>query len=181
VTIPGEAVRAGQVNFETFARSQHGQLVASLTLYCGDRWVAEELAQDALVRARERWEKVSVMDSPGGWLHRVAINLANSRFRRRRAEQRAHQRLSQPADRVDGSAATSADAVAVRRALASLPESQRSALVLRYFLDLSVAETADVLGMTPGSVKSATHRGLAALRRTFDVELGQSEEVHDGS
>lgn len=165
------------MEFEGFAQDQHGRLVASLTLYCGDRWVAEELAQDALVRARERWSEVAQMQAPGAWLHRVAMNLANSRFRRRGAERRAYRRHG-----VDDATVTdpdAAEAVAVRRAIAALPDSQRAALVLRYFLDLSVAETAEAMGMRPGSVKSATHRALTAMREALGVDVHDGEEVHD--
>ncbi len=164
------------MEFERFARSQHPQLVASLTLYCGDRWVAEELAQEALVRARERWDQVATMRSPGGWLHRVAINLANSRFRRRQAERRAYRRAGPDGQVVEEP--STAEAVAVRHAVVSLPERQRAVLVLRYFADLSVAQTAEVVGMTPGSVRVATHRALQTLRDRFDVEV-EVEEVRD--
>ena len=164
------------MEFEGFARSQHPQLVASLTLYCGDRWVAEELAQEALVRVRERWDEVATMRSPGGWLQRVAINLANSRFRRRQAERRAYRRAGPDREVVE--APSTAEAVAVRHAVASLPERQRVVLVMRYFADLSVAQTAEVVGMTPGSVRVATHRALQTLRDRFDVEV-EVEEVRD--
>lgn len=166
------------MEFEGFARSQHAQLVATLALYCGDRWVAEELAQEALVRARERWDEVARMGSPGGWLHRVAINLANSRFRRRQAERRAYQRAGPDREGVELPA--TADAVAVREAIASLPERQRAVLVLRYFADLSVGQTAEAVGMTPGSVRSATYRALQVLREQFDVDV-EDEEVRDGA
>lgn len=65
-----------------------GRLVGSLTLYCGDRHLAEELAQEALARAWERWPAVSRMASPEGWAFRTAMNLARSGFRRRRIERR---------------------------------------------------------------------------------------------
>lgn len=168
------------MDFEAFAREQHGRLVGSLTLYCGDRWVAEELAQDALVRARERWDQVREMQAPGAWVHRVAMNLANSRFRRIGAERRAYRRFGADGDRAVNDP-DPAEALAVRRAVAALPDSQRAALVFRYFLDLSVAETAAAMGMRPGSVKSATHRAIAALRERFDVNLLETEEAHDGS
>jgi RNA polymerase sigma factor (sigma-70 family) len=67
----------------------------------------------------------------------------------------------------------------VRRAVAALPDSQREALVLRYFRDMSVAGTAEVLGKTPGSVKSSTHRALTSLRSEFDIDIGATEEVRD--
>jgi predicted RNA polymerase sigma factor len=63
------------VDFEEFAQREHDRLVAALTLYCGDRWLAEELAQDALVRARERWDRVEVMADPGAtpWAPRTSF------------------------------------------------------------------------------------------------------------
>lgn len=162
------------MEFERFAYDQYPQLVASLTLYCGDRWVAEELAQESLVRVWQRWDRVMVMAAPATWLYRVAMNLAASWFRRRRAERRAQRKMG-TSERIDQS--LTAEMLAVREAVAKLPASQRGAIVCRYFLDLSVAETADVLNLTPGSVKSATHRGLVALRRHFD--LYEPEEVRD--
>jgi DNA-directed RNA polymerase specialized sigma24 family protein len=69
------------------------RLIGSLTLYTGDRLLAAELTQDALVKLLDRWDHVAAMDNPTAWAYRVAINLANSRFRRRRAERRARRRL----------------------------------------------------------------------------------------
>lgn len=162
------------VDFEAFAYDQHPRLVASLTLYCGDRWVAEELAQEALVRVWERWDRVAAMVAPRSWLHRVSINLANSWWRRRQAERRAYRRIGVGDDPNE---ADSAEVHAVRAAVSRLPASQRGAVICRYFLEFSVAETAEALNLTPGSVKSATHRGLATLREQFD--LSDPEEAHD--
>jgi RNA polymerase sigma-70 factor (sigma-E family) len=150
-----------------FCRSMHPRLVGALALHCGDRDVAEELAQETLARVWERWSSVSVMDSPASWTYRVGFNLAASRFRRRAAERRAHARAGHPDDHVPDPAA----AVAVRDAVAALPPRQRAAVVLRYFADLSVDDTASVLGCAPGTVKSLTSQAITALRATFDVEV----------
>jgi DNA-directed RNA polymerase specialized sigma24 family protein len=85
--------------FAAFCVEEHPRLVGALSLYCGDRAVAEELAQDALSRACRDWNKIRHLGSPGAWTHRVAINLANSYFRRAAAETRAKRRL-QGADEV---------------------------------------------------------------------------------
>lgn len=154
--------------------------MGALTLYCGDVGVAQELAQDTLVRCRERWALVAAADVPGAYAHRVAINLANSRFRRRRAERRALRRAS------DGAAVVhedpcSADGLAVRRAVASLPMRQREVVVRRFFLDQDVATVAAAMDLAPSSVRSATTRALEQLRTSFDVVLPDREEASDVS
>lgn len=158
---------------EEFSRREHPRLVGALSLYCGDADVAEELAQAALERACERWHQVSSMPTPGAWLHRVAINMANSLFRRRAAERRAHARSGTVQSHED---ADVADAVAVRQALSTLPRRQRSVLVARFYLGFDVAQTAEVLGMTPNAVKASTHRALSRLRDVFIV-ADEEEQV----
>lgn len=165
-------------DFGAFVRSEHEQLVRTLILHCGDPALAEQLAQDAFVRARERWDRVSRMEAPGAWLHRVAINLSNSWWRRRAAEHRAYARVGARPD-ID-TTPDAADAVAVRAALLALPSRQRELLVLRFFLDLSVRETAARMGMKEGSVKSTTHRAVTALRAQMaDTHATAQEVLHD--
>jgi len=92
----GETVadlRAAADSIESFCRRLSPLLVGSLTLQCENRLVAEEIAQEALARAWERWDVVSLMSSPDGWTYRVAFNLAKSHYRRRQAEKRAMDRL----------------------------------------------------------------------------------------
>lgn len=95
------------------------RLVGSLTLYCGDLGVAEDLAQEALARAWGRWRHVSTLDAPERWVYRTAFNLARSRFRRLAVERRVH-RLAPAA----GSLPDTATAVAVRAAVSALPPRQ---------------------------------------------------------
>jgi len=155
-----------------FCRREHPRLVGALSLYCGDPALAEELAQDALERACARWCEVATMAAPRAWVHRVAINLARSRFRRRAAERRANARsFPSTTSYDDGDLAA---AVTVRERLAALPQRQRAVLVLRFFLGHSVAETAAVLGVSNGAVAALTHRAVASLR----VEL-QSDPVEE--
>lgn len=159
-----------------FCDREYPRLVGALDLYVGDLLVAEELAQEALVRASQRWSRVSQLDSPGGWTHRVAINLANSWFRRRAAERRARSRMS---DAVVHHDPDGADRAAVRAAVAALPERQRTALVLRYYLDLSAGEVAERLGTTPGAVRASTKRAMASLREQLGPDAPDLQEDDD--
>lgn len=148
---------------EAFCRREHPRLVRSLALYTGDALLAEEFAQDALLAACRRWSEVQRMASPGGWLHRVALNAAHTHFRRRRAERRALQR------RRGGAQAAyelpdSSTAIALRAALDRLPHRQRAVVVLRFLAELDVAETAEVLAISREAVRSLTHRAISALR-----------------
>ncbi|QGG96562.1 sigma-70 family RNA polymerase sigma factor [Actinomarinicola tropica] len=169
----------GEDDFERFCRDAHPGLVAALAHHCGDRFLAEELAQEALIRAGDRWTKVRQLDSPVGWAFRVGANMAASSFRRRGAERRAVERMRArplPTEHRDPDAG---DAVAVRGALRALPERQRRVVLLRYVLDLSAEQAGAVLGISAGAVRMQAHRALAALQdRLRDDDI--AEEVTDG-
>lgn len=162
------------MDLNAFCRREHPRLVGALSLFCGDADLAEEFAQDALERACQKWPQVRMMDAPGAWVHRVALNLARSRFRRRAAERRAHARSGMPDETHDDHDV--AGAVALRRELANLPDRQRGVLVLRFYLGYDVAQTAALLGITKAAVKAATHRALTRLRDDFSAD----EESHAG-
>ena len=156
-------------DLDSFCRHEHARLVGMLGLYCGDRHQAEDLAQEALARACRHWPELEAMEHPERWLTRVAFNLAKSSFRSRSARQRIVERFgtsmaSSPAP------PDATDALAVRAAVAQLPERQRRALILRYFADLSVSEVATLMKCPPGTVKTLTYQGIASLRR-FGLEV----------
>jgi RNA polymerase sigma-70 factor, ECF subfamily len=106
---------------EAFCGRVLHRLVGSMALYVGDRGLAEEIAQEALARAWERWHRVSAMDSPEAWVFKTARNLARRQLTRRALERRAG--TSWPEDRLDHDVAST---VAVREAVAALPERQRT-------------------------------------------------------
>jgi RNA polymerase sigma factor (sigma-70 family) len=161
--------------FVTLYQREHPRLVGLLVLLVGDRSLAEELAQETLIRACRDWDKVRDLDRPPAWLHRVAVNLAMSSHRRRRAEQRMLQRVSAgDRDAADDPDTTTADAV--RQALLQLPIELRTIAVLRFYADLSVTDTAAVLRVPEGTVKTRTRRALAVLR---DAGLIDTTEVTD--
>lgn len=147
---------------DDYCGDEYARLFGTLRLYCNDRWLAEELAQEALARLVRQWDRVQVMDAPGAWLHRVAINLANSSFRRRRAERRATSRA--PAVRDSYVDPDSPTIVAVRQAVRALPARQREVVILRYFQDLSVRATATRMNCAEGNVKRMLADAIRSLR-----------------
>lgn len=162
---------------ERFCAAAWARLVGAMSHYCGDRYLAEEFVQEALVRACRRWSHVSRLSSPEGWTYRVAVNLANSAWRRQQAERRARQRHG--GDRQTQPPVAVEEQLAVRAALRELTEQQRDAVILRHVLDLSVEQTAEVLGATPGAVRATTHRAVSRLREVLDVPAPTVEERDD--
>ena len=152
-------------------RAHQDRLVGLLTLHTGSREAAEDLAQDTIERACAHWEQLASHPAPDRWLFRVALNLATSRWRRLGRWTRIEGRLRrEEAAEVAALASTRppgedpALAVHLRRELAALPVRERDVLLCRYYLDLSVADTADVVGCPPNTVKSLTRTGLERLR-----------------
>jgi RNA polymerase sigma-70 factor (sigma-E family) len=159
-----------------FCAAQLSPLVRTLALYTGSASLAEDLAQEALTTAVRDWTRVRRATSPGAYVHRVAINLANGHFRRRKVAARALRRAAAgPAEPPAGP--HPADVLALRAAVSALPRRRRAVVVLRYQAGLSLAEIADVLGITTGTVKSQLHDALATLRRTLD-DAEEPRHVH---
>lgn len=164
---------------ERFCAAAWPRLVGAISHYCGDVHLAEELVQEALVRACRRWAHVSMLSSPEGWTYRVAVNLANSAWRRKRAEQRARHRHGPPND-VSRPVAVQ-DQLLVREALQDLTLQQREAVILRHVLELSAEEAAQLLETSPGAVRALTHRAVARLRTTLSVTDQADTEANDVS
>ncbi|WP_326553428.1 sigma-70 family RNA polymerase sigma factor [Micromonospora sp. NBC_01813] len=138
------------------------RLVVQLYAVVGDVGEAQESVQEAFVRALLTPQRFAELDSPEAWLRRVALNIARSRHRRRILA-RLLPRLATPVDAERLMADTSAEHLALMQALRELPDGQRHAIALHYLADLPVAEVADALGVTEGTVKSRLSRGRAAL------------------
>jgi RNA polymerase sigma factor (sigma-70 family) len=160
-----------------FCADAHPRLVAALTYQLGDRLLAQELAQEALIRACDRWPHVRRLESPMGWTFRVGVNLGRSWLRRRAAERRA--RVRHGVEAVVHEDADGADRVALGRALQALTDAQRQVVVLRFYLGHTPAEVAAVTGSTPGAVRVATHRAVARLRDHLGVSLPSAQEDAD--
>jgi RNA polymerase sigma-70 factor (ECF subfamily) len=161
--------------FAGFCSAHHSRLVGALGLYCGDRAVGEELAQETLARAWSQWTKVRDLEDPSGWLYRVGMNLANSYFRRKRAERRAQHRSLMPTEANEDATAI----LAIRDAVASLARRKRSVVVLRYYLGLPFAEIARVMDAPESTVKSLARRALEDLRGQFTrADLTEADYVY---
>ncbi len=159
-----------------FVDEQYGRVFSTLVVVCGDRAVAEDLAQETFTRTCQHWERVRAMDAPGAWVNRVAVNLALSRWRRRHRDRRLDERLQSRNTVVaqsEGDREPSPDVAAVRGALDALPVDERAVLALRFLADLSVADTASVLGIPAGTVKTRTRRALAGLRASAALSEGE--------
>lgn len=148
---------AGEASFEAFYRACRDRLARQLYLMTGDMGEAMDHVQEGFARAWARWPVVSQYEQPEGWVRRVAVNLAISRWRR---VQRA--RVLPPA--VPGDVpGPSPDRVALAAALRALPERQRAALVLHHVADLPVEDVARQLSVPVGTAKSLLVRGRARL------------------
>jgi RNA polymerase sigma factor (sigma-70 family) len=159
-------------DFTDWYRDHHRRVVATLTVVCGDRALGAELADEAFVRALERWDQVRSMANPAGWVHRVGVNLARSRARRRAVEQRVLGRLAAPAAVVDPPELRPEVWAAVR----SLPPRERAAVALRYVADLPERDVADALGLRRGTVARLLHDA----RRTLADRLGERPDPGAG-
>jgi RNA polymerase sigma-70 factor (sigma-E family) len=169
-------VRTVDHAFEAFVAASSARLLRTAYLLCGDRAASEDLLQMTLVRVAGQWTSAS--DAPAAYAHRVLVNLLHDR--RRRQRRRVIERPLGPSeeDRLLDSrdhAISVVEREAILAAVRRLSLRQREVLVLRFYGDLSVAETARAIGISEGSVKTHTTRALAALRATVGTEVRHAE------
>ena len=150
---------AKDAEFTAFVRSATPTLTRTAYLLTGDRETASDLVQEAFVRTYLAWRRVRPEEATA-YARRVLVNLDIDRRRRRPAVPSEH--VDRPVPNT--AEATSDDRDQVVRMLATLPETQRRVIVLRYFDDLTEADVAQHLGISVGAVKSSCSRGLAKLR-----------------
>ena len=146
------------------------RLVGALTVYTGDRGDAEDLVQEAFARVHSSGRRLRDPDRVVSYLYSVAFNLARTRWRRQRTFERVVQRLGRSVEVDTDLAADSVQnstVAATTAAVTALPERQRACVVLHYYTDLSVADTARALGISTNSVKTHLHRALISLRTTL--------------
>jgi RNA polymerase sigma-70 factor (sigma-E family) len=153
---------ADDAEFSAFVAASAKRLLRLAYLLTGDRDAADDLLQGALERAYRRWPRLLRDGAPEAYVRRALINGATDRWRRR------SRAAETPLADLDWSAADPGDDIvahdAVIRAVRGLPAGQRAVLVLRYFEDLTEAQTASVLGCSIGTVKSQHARALSRLR-----------------
>lgn len=159
--------------FRAFVLRRSPDLLRTAYLLTGDRGHAEDLLQTALMKTYRHWERVENKEDPGAFVHRVMVTTQVTTWRRRRVQERITDQVPDAAQ----DTATPGDQDEMWPALAQLPPRMRAVLVLRYWEDLSEAETAHVLGCSVGTVKSQASRGLARLRSRLSRQPHNTEQA----
>jgi RNA polymerase sigma-70 factor, ECF subfamily len=151
--------------FGEFFNDHYVRLGRAIYLMTGDRAEAEDVAQEAMVRVYERWERVSRMDAPAGYLYRIAMNLVRSRLRRLRRDHRRPLEIDHldPITRAEDRA----DVVVM---LARLPGQQRSALVLIDWLGFDADEAARVMGVKNSTMRVHLSRARKSFRALMETD-----------
>lgn len=153
----------GDRDFETWYRDERTRLVRTLTVACrGDVDLAADAADEAMVRACERWSRIRHMDSPAAWTYRTALNVVRRRHRRRTIEERLLRRVAASTDHHPADHSTELWSV-----VAELDHRDRAAIALRYVAGLSEAQVAEALGMSTGGASSVLSRARAQLRHAL--------------
>jgi RNA polymerase sigma-70 factor (sigma-E family) len=154
-------------DFDEFVATHVDDLLRTAYLIVWEEAEAEDLVQECLLKVARRWPRIRRMEQPRAYARRILVNLAvdGSRGRARRRSE------------LDAGASTSPSAIdpllavdtraELLQMLGQLPARQRAVLVLRYFNDLTETQVAEVLGCSPGTVKSSASRGLARLREAL--------------
>jgi RNA polymerase sigma-70 factor (sigma-E family) len=154
-----------KADFTAYVRAREQALGRLAYLLAGERDAAEDLLQNALAKVYRHWDRVRSVELPDAYVRRIMVNEANSRWRRvLRRRESAGSHLIEVADAPAPAGLDPAEAMDLWRHVRRLPQQQRAAVVLRYYEDLSEAQTAEVLGCSVGTVKSHTSRAIAALR-----------------
>lgn len=152
-------------DFTAYVAARRTRLVRTAVLLGCPAADAEDVVQTALTRCLRAWRRVVRADNRDAYVNRVLVNvLHDARARRWNGELPSESLPERP-----GASDDVATGVVVRRALAAMTPEHREVLVLRFFADLSERQTADALGLPPGTVKSRTARALAALSSRDDI------------
>ena len=152
-------------SFEDFFELEQERLLRLLWMVTGSLQEAEDIVQEAFLRVWERWNKVSAMDSPTGYLHHAAMNIFRNRYRRVQLGLRKAIRADPPVDAF-GSAE---DRVSVSSALGRLTPKQRAALVLTDLLGYPADEAGQMLGIRGSTVRSLSSTARSALRDSKEL------------
>ncbi len=162
-------------DFDAYVAASGPRLKRLAFLLTGDLDAAEDLLQTAYAKALPRWSRIRAYDEPDAYMRRLMVNTRTSVWRKLRGREVL---TADPPERAGSDPTLAyADTEELRRALSALPAKQRAAVVLRYYCDLSEAETAAVMGISVGTVKSHASRGLARLRELVVARPGYGYSV----
>jgi RNA polymerase sigma-70 factor (sigma-E family) len=170
--------QTSEADYSEFARSAWPRLYRTAVVTVGDRQLAEDLVQSALVKTYLAWPRLREADKAYAYTRRAMVNVAHDWFRKHAwSKESATDLTTQHGRAADDHSTATVEHLALSDVLRSLPLGQRSAVALRFLDDLSVQETADLLNVTAGTVKSQTSAALAALRS--HIHLTPEGSHHD--
>ncbi len=156
--------------FVTFYETSYARIVGQILVVVGSRAEAEDITQEAFIRAAARWDRISEYDAPEAWVRRVAMNLAINTVQRTRRRtlilMRGHRETTAPEPSIER--------VALADAMARLPLRYRAVIALHYMADLSVQQVADELDLPPATVRTRLARGRRRLAELLDDSLEPS-------
>ncbi|GLH95326.1 SigE family RNA polymerase sigma factor [Phytohabitans aurantiacus] len=159
--------------FDEFYRGGRQRLLGYVLLLTGDLAEAQDVVQEAYMRAWQHWSAIHRYDDPEAWMRTVASRIAISRWRKIRGRARAYLRNG-PAEPVP---APSLNTVAVVEAMRRLPAEQRVAIAMHYLLGMPVVDVARETGAPVGTVKARLHRGRAALAELLAIDAGEPADA----
>src|SRR5690242_11991818 len=170
-------------DFAAYLAARQASLLRTAYLLTGNRHDAEDLVQTAFAKLYLSWDKVRDHGSMDGYLRRILVNEHNSMWRRawKRREHTAPDETLHALDRPHHDTTDDGTGAALWEVVQTLPRKARAVVVLRYYEELSEAETAAVLGISVGTVKSQTSRALATLRtrtpQTLDPRVREEDDL----
>lgn len=170
----GERTTSAEADFTAYVQARRASLYATAYHLTGDRFEAEDLLQSALFSTYRAWDRISDKAAVGGYLRRTMTNLHISAWRRRKLSEYPTEELPETVGDTDAMRGTELRTV-LWQALAKLPETQRTMLVLRYYEGRTDPEIAGILGISVGTVKSSIWRSLRRLREDEALSFGGSE------
>lgn len=162
VVLQTRHVMTENVGFDDFFAKRYERLVRACVLLTGRAIEGEDLAQEAMARVLERWDRVSAMDDPEGYLYRTALNV-HRKVLRRLAVAARRQVVGEPTDDPE----VTDRRIDLLRAIRSLPRAQREALVLVEWFGYTAEEAGSMLGIEPASVRGRLHRAREGLRQRY--------------
>ena len=159
--------RAYATSFEAFFEAERRRLFRAMYAITGSVAEAEELTQDAFLKVWERWDRVSTLERPVGYLYRVALNASSSRYRRMLTAAK-HVVISTPQTEDPYPAVDARDAVV--RAIRDLTPRQRGALVVTELFDLGAEQAGEILGVKASTVRNLVAQAHAAMRAAMEMD-----------
>jgi RNA polymerase sigma-70 factor (sigma-E family) len=169
-TAEAHEAQTDAVDFEQWVTEKADALLRFAYVLTGDKTLAEDAVQDALTTACARWTRVSRADDPEAYVKRMVVNAHISWWRRFRRREAPVEEPTRTAAAAPDGVGSRAEAEAVWALCATLPDKQRTAVVLRFYEELSYAEIAHLLHCAEATARSHVHRALAVLKDTLSKE-----------